>query len=126
MPRLLSNKSPRKTSPELKVEKKSESFTLTPKAEQKFIKPTVQKSFKPKSEDEMTAWEYYSFLMRFGKRKMTRIEWVIWKMKKDEEDIQKGYVKGKMSSMEYHWRLKKDPHFVDFIAREEFSLDFNK
>ena len=55
---------------------------LAPKAKKKSLRP----------EENMSAWEYYNFLMRFGKRKMTRIEWVIWKMKKDEEDTQKGYV----------------------------------
>ena len=120
MPRLLSNKSPKKIS-EVKVEEKKSG---TPATEKKSLRP----------EENMSAWEYYNFLMRFGKRKMTRIEWVIWKMKKDNEDIQKkGYVeerkpllKNGMSFEEYNWRLKKDPNFVDFVAREEFALDFKK
>ena len=99
MPRLLSNKSPKKTSSELKVEKKS---------------GLKEESFKPKSEDEMTAWEYYSFLMRFGKRKMDRFEWRIWKEKKDIEDWNKKYSEDgrrKICSREFHWRFKKDPDF---------------
>ena len=118
MPRLLSKKEPTKIS-EVKVEKK---FNL--KVEEK----PKQKSLRP--EGNMSAWEYYNFLMRFGKRKMTRIEWVIWKMKKDEEDLAKGRkkppLKKKMSSAEYNWRLKKDPDFNDIVAREEFGLDINK
>ena len=94
--------------------------------------PTMDKKKSLRPEENMTAWEYYNFLMSFGKRKMTRIEWVIWKMKKDEEDTQRGYVekkdylRGKMSSAEYHWRIKKDPDFVDTVARGEFALDFKK
>ena len=65
MPRLLSNKTPKKIS-EPKVEKK--------------LKPVEKKSFerpKPKTVEEMTAWEYYNSLMLFGKRKMDRFEWRI-------------------------------------------------
>ena len=102
------------------------------KSELKVKKKSPQKSFFP--EENMSAWKYYNYLMRFGKRKMTRTEWVIWKTKKDKEDLEKkGYVeerkpllKNGMSSIEYAWRLKKDPHFVDTVARDEFSIDFNK
>ena len=110
MPRLLSNKEPTKIS-EVKVGKKSE-----------------QKSFNPpksKSTDEMTAWEYYSFLMRFGKRKMFRHEWLNWMSKKDEEDIQKRYdgrmkgnLEGRISFAEYNWRIKKDRDFDDMIEED--------
>ena len=91
MPRLLSNKSPTKIS-----------------------KVKVEKIIKPKSEDEMTAWEYYSFLMRFGKRKMDRFEWLSWKEKKDLEDYNKKYSEDgrrKIGAKEFHWRIKKDRDF---------------
>ena len=117
-----SNKSPNKSS-EVKVEvKKSEAPTMSKK-----------KSLWP--EENMSSWEYYNHIMRFGKRKMVRQEWVVWKMKKDEEDLnKKGYVgerkkasiKERNEFYEYAWRLKKDPDFIDTIARGEFSLDFNK
>ena len=129
MPRLLSRKEPTKIVPR---EPKAPLRDNTISEVKKIIKPTVQKSFsppKPKTEDEMTAWEYYNSLMVFGKRKMTRIEWVIWKNKKDYEDMRKGkFVYGdpplrkKISFAEYNWRVKKDPDFVDFVAEEEFSL----
>ena len=150
MPRLLSNKSPTKIS-EVRVwgktpteenppEKKFEGFALRTSSEQKILKPVEPKSFKSvekkkslRIEEDMSSWEYYNFLMRFGKRRMVRSEWLAWKLKKDKEDMDKGYVKRKdpplrekMSSAEYHWRLKKDPNFIDFVAEEEFSLDFKK
>ena len=108
MPRLLSNKSPNKIT-SVKVEKVEEH------------KQTKKKSLWP--EEDMSAWEYYSHLMRYGERKMTRDEWVIWKMKKDEEDMER---KVRMSSKEYFVRLKYDPDFIDPIAREEFALGLNK
>ena len=100
MPRLLSNKSPGK----------------------KILKPvckTEKKSFvPPKTIDEMTSWEYYSHLMRFGKRKMQRFEWIIWSEKKDKEDFHKKYIMNndgkyvkRISSKEFNWRFKKDPDF---------------
>ena len=89
MPRLLSNKEPTKRS-EVRVEKKP----------------------KQKSEGEMTAWESYSFLMRFGGRRMDRHEWQIWKLKKDDEDRYKNYLrkkynypKEKMSYAEYNYHV---------------------
>ena len=122
MPRLLSNVSPNKNHAKVNVEKTKE------KSPQKiFNKFVVTKSMWP--EENMTSWEYYNHIMRFGKRKMEYGEWVIWKMIKDREDIKKkGYVeeppKKKMSSAECNWRFKKDPDFVD--AREEFGLGRRK
>ena len=133
MPRLLSNKSPKKIS--ASAERSSEQSERGNEEVKVEEKKSEKKSFEPprtKSVEEMTAWEYYNHIMRFGKKKMNRSEWCIWKEKKDLEEILKGYVRKKptlnngMSSMEYAWRLKKDPHFVDTIAREEFALDFNK
>ena len=114
MPRLLSNKSPKKSS-EVKVE------TPTPNDKKKSLCP----------EQDMTAWEYYNHLMKSGKRKMTRDEWLVWSLKKSQEDVKKGKCirlasGGVMTSTEYNYRLKKDPNFVDKIAREEFALDFKK
>ena len=119
MPRLLSNKSPKKTL-SAKVEKFEEQKQTN----------TKKKSLRP--EENMSAWEYYNHLMRYGKRKMTRSEWVVWSLKKDQEDLKKGKCirlppfNRVVSSVEYNWRLKKDPHFVDTVAREEFSLDFKR
>ena len=119
MPRLLSNKSPNKNLSVKVEEKKSETQMINEK----------KKSMWP--EENMSSWEFYNHIMRFGKRKMTHSEWFVWKMKKDEEDLKKkGYVeeppKKKMSFREYAWRLKKDPDFIDFIAEEEFSLGRRK
>ena len=141
MPRLLSKKSPQKIS-EGRASARGNEALRTGSETLRYASSEVRveekselkkESFKPKTEDEMTAWEYYNSLMVFGKRKMTRIEWVIWKNKKDYEDMRKGkFVYGdpplrkKISFAEYNWRLKKDPHFVDTVAREEFSLDFKK
>ena len=120
MPRLLSNKSPNKKS-SVKVEEKK--FEIpTPNNKKKSLWP----------EENMTAWEYYNHLMKSGKRKMVYHEWVVWKMKKDEEDLEKGKCikeppfKRLMSSEEYNWRLKKDPLFDDPVARGGFALDFKK
>ena len=114
MPRLLSNKEPKKIT-EVRVWKKSE------------LK--VEEKPKPKSEDEMTAWECYSFLMRFGKRKMDRFEWRIWKSKKDEEDWNKKYIKNeegrfvkRISSKEFYWRIKKDPDFDERLCMIDNNL----
>ena len=118
MPRLLSNKSPNKIT-SVKVEKSEEH-------KQTNIK---NKSLRP--EENMSAWEYYNHLMKYGKRKMTRIEWVIWKMKKDEEDMEKkGYIeraptKVRMSSKEYFGRLKYDPDFTG-AEEEGFGLQPRK
>ena len=118
MPRLLSNKSPKKNLP-VKVEKKKSP-----------VKVEKEKSLRP--EESMSAWEYYNFLMWFGRRKMTRSEWLVWRLKKDTEDMEKGGIrkefplKKRKSSAEYNWRIKKDLDFIDFIAEEEFSLDFKK
>ena len=121
MLRLLSKKEPTKIS-EVRVEKK---FNL--KVEEKpnpksFVPP------KPKSEDEMSAWEYYSFIMRFGKRKMNRHEWLTWWLKKNDEDRQKRYVRrkegpleGKISPSEFNWRMKKDSYFDERM----YEMDFN-
>ena len=104
MPRLLSNKSPKKIS-----DTKVEGSVLMPKAKKKSFVPPKRKSV-----DEMSSWEYYNFLMLFGKRKMDRFEWRIWKEKKDIEDWNKKYSQDgrrKICSREYAWRLKKDPDF---------------
>ena len=118
MPRLLSNKSPKKNLP-VKVEKKS-NLKVEEKPKQKNIGPT-----KNKTEDEMSAWEYYSFLMRFGKRKMDRYEWLTWKLKKDEEDWNKKYTKDgrrKISVAEFNWRIKNDLDFDDSMIEVDCKL----
>lgn len=35
-------------------------------------------------EREMTFWEYYNYIMRYGKVKMTRSEYLRWQWKKDK------------------------------------------
>ena len=114
MPRLLSNKSPNK---------------ISRKPVEKFEEHKQKESLWP--DKDMTAWEYYNHLMKSGKRKMTRDEWLVWSLKKSQEDVKKGKCirlasGGVMTSTEYNYRLKKDPNFVDKIAREEFALGFKK
>ena len=112
MPRLLSNKEPTHHF-------KSEDKKLIGKSEQKILsKPKVvggsalRTLSEQKSEDEMSSWEYYCSLMKFGRRKMDKHEWQIWRLKKDEEDSYKRYFvkkynrpKEKMSAAEYNWRV---------------------
>ena len=107
MPRLLSNKLPKKTS-SIKVSQTNvANESLIP------LKGRGQKSV-----SEMSSWEYYNSLMMFGKRKMDRFEWCIWKEKKDQEDWNKKYIMNdegryvrRISSKEFNWRIKKDPNF---------------
>ena len=114
MPRLLSNKEPTKKS-ELKVEKKSEL--------------RVEKKPEQRSEEEMTAWEYHSFLMRFGKRKMDRYEWMTWKVKKNEEDYYKNHLrkkdgppKEKLSAAEFNWRVFHVGDVDETMAEVDYNL----
>ena len=68
MPRLLSNKTPERkfeTIPRLLSNKAPETN-----------KGQVIISSTNKDVSEMNSWEYYCFLMRFGKRKMDRDEWL--------------------------------------------------
>ena len=112
MPRLLSNKEPtRLLKSEISLNKQFKSEDKEPirKTEKKILnEPSVPKgralrtSSEQKSEDEMTSWEYYCFLMRFGKRKMDRYEWMTWKVKKNEEDNYKNHLRKK-----YNWPKEK-------------------
>ena len=115
MPRLLSN---------VPAKKICEQKDLGPKkvSEQKAIKP-------PKIVEGMSSWEYYSFLMRFGKRKMLRHEWVIWKEKKDNEDWNKRYIKNEegrfvkiISSKEFNYRIKYDKDFDERFVYVDHKL----
>ena len=121
MPRLLSKKEPTKIS-EVRVEKKS-GVKVERKPEQKSLKQS-----EPKREEEMSSWEYYSFLMRFGKRKMDRYEWRTWKVKKNEEDRYKNHLrkkygppKEKMSAAEFNWRV----FHVGDIDESMVEVDYN-
>ena len=80
MPRLLSNKAPEKSEA---VPHNIKSSDIEKLNNVKSNKGQVVISSLKKSKDEMSSWEYYNFLMRFGKRKMDRWEWQTWKLKKD-------------------------------------------
>ena len=129
MPRLLSNKEPTK---KITGVKEAEKKVLTKPSETKTEKKVLSKPSETKTvktEDEMTAWEYYSFLMRFGKRKMTRFEWLTWVLKKDEEDRQKRYIRrkegpfeGKISAAEFNWRISHDKDFDERLVEVDYNL----
>ena len=105
MPRLLSNKEPTKKS-EPKILNKS--MEPTKKSEPKILNKLPEP--KRKSEDEMSSGEYYKYLMRFGKRKMDRFEWLTWKLKKDDEQDYRRYIMKKnraimrVSAKYFNWR----------------------
>ena len=40
-------------------------------------------------EKQLTASEYWNYVMRYGERRMTKDEWKIWKGKKDMEEKQR-------------------------------------
>ena len=142
MPRLLSNREPeKKTEPRIlsktnkQPEKKTEPRILSKTNKQPEVK--IAKINPKKTEKEMSSWEYYSFLMRYGKRKMDRLEWLTWRMKRDEEESYKRYLNRKemdgppelkLSPAEFNWRAYHvgdvDERLIEIVHRDNRgSLD---
>ena len=80
MPRLLSNKEPKKKNTEeqkplIVCEKKRSDLELHP-----------DPGIRDYQIGQLTANEYWKYIMRYGERKMTRDEWKMWRSKKNREE----------------------------------------
>ena len=89
MLRLLSNKEPtkqRSDEPSVlsEVISNQQKEASTKKFEQRGLSHCEETTSKPNP--YFTASEYWKYIMRFGRRKMTRDEWEIWNEKKQQEE----------------------------------------
>ena len=91
MPRLLSNKQPTKKI-EPRISNELNKLPTKDQANKPLLEVRVSEHGKPNPYymeyqiREFTASEYWKYIMRFGKRKMTRDEWEIWSGKRQWQE----------------------------------------
>ena len=81
MPRLLSNKEPTKQRSDKPIIYNQRKETLVKEIE--LSSDPIVRDYQMR---QFTASEYWKYIMRFGRRKMTRDEWEIWNEKKQQEE----------------------------------------